>query len=335
MTDAEQEPLLQSPQQQQQPKINSATFTKKESSCPSPAGGILPVGYPLYPCSNGGLRGSFSSFSTASSTNDNHEEQQQEQQHPGQSRPPLFSPLELPDPTSSQVLLSPTSPVRQSPASALPPLAEGEDLALSPKEELKIVEEEKEQAEEKAEETPEVKIEPETTKQEEPPKEEEKNEEQQRNNGEVEEEEEEMPVNPDLEKPSPPRAGAPRVFSNPFDLSDEDSAPISPEDDLSPVHVFETSVEDIFGEGEREAEAQKGTGRRQNGKEGTFVRKKAGQQQSPASSPEREDGGKVGEEEWNPAAQDEEDEDGRSPLESGMDYEQLMAYFESLKESTA
>ena len=51
-------------------------------------------------------------------------------------------------------------------------------------------------------------------------------------------------MNPDIDRPSPPRAGASRLFENPFDLTDEDSAPVEPKK-LSPSHVFEsTSLED-------------------------------------------------------------------------------------------
>ncbi len=59
---------------------------------------------------------------------------------------------------------------------------------------------------------------------------------------EVEQEEEEL--NPDLERPSPPRQGAPRLFDNPFEISDQDSVPLEPEKTLSPSGVFEsTSLE--------------------------------------------------------------------------------------------
>ena len=51
-------------------------------------------------------------------------------------------------------------------------------------------------------------------------------------------------LNPDIDRPSPPRAGAARLFENPFDLTDEDSVPVEPKK-LSPSHVFEsTSLED-------------------------------------------------------------------------------------------
>lgn len=51
--------------------------------------------------------------------------------------------------------------------------------------------------------------------------------------------------NPDIYRPSPPRTGASRLFENPFDLTDEDSAPVEVPKKLSPSHVFEsTSLED-------------------------------------------------------------------------------------------
>ncbi len=134
-------------------------------------------------------------------------------------------------------------------------------------------------------------------------------------NAEEEEDDDDFPLNPDLEKPSPPRAGAPRIFSNPFEISDEESAPLSPEDDLSPVHVFETSEEGVFEKQDQKDEAG-------NNKTGTF-------RKSPASTPTEEEEKKVEEND------DEEELQKQSPLEAGMDYEQLMAYFESLKESTA
>jgi len=52
--------------------------------------------------------------------------------------------------------------------------------------------------------------------------------------------EEYEPLNPDIDRPSPPRAGASRLFENPFDLTDEDSKPVEPKK-LSPSHVFESN----------------------------------------------------------------------------------------------
>ncbi len=49
------------------------------------------------------------------------------------------------------------------------------------------------------------------------------------------------PLNPDIDRPSPPRQGALRVFENPFEVSDEDSIPLTSEK-LSPSHVFESST---------------------------------------------------------------------------------------------
>merc|ERR1712024_360271 len=49
-------------------------------------------------------------------------------------------------------------------------------------------------------------------------------------------------MNPDIDRPSPPRAGASRLFENPFDLTDEDSAPVEVPQKLSPSHVFESTT---------------------------------------------------------------------------------------------
>ena len=49
-------------------------------------------------------------------------------------------------------------------------------------------------------------------------------------------------LNPDIHRPSPPRTGASRLFENPFDLTDEDSAPVEVPQKLSPSHVFESTT---------------------------------------------------------------------------------------------
>ena len=49
-----------------------------------------------------------------------------------------------------------------------------------------------------------------------------------------------FPLNPDIDRPSPPRQGAARIFENPFDVNDEDAVPVNP-DKLSPSHIFESS----------------------------------------------------------------------------------------------
>ena len=61
----------------------------------------------------------------------------------------------------------------------------------------------------------------------------------------AEEDPEEEFSNPEIYKPSPPRAGAQRLFMNPFYCTDEESAPMDPAEKLSPSHVFEsTSLEE-------------------------------------------------------------------------------------------
>lgn len=50
-----------------------------------------------------------------------------------------------------------------------------------------------------------------------------------------------VPLNPDIDRPSPPRQGSSRIFENPFELNDEETHPVTPEK-LSPSHVFESST---------------------------------------------------------------------------------------------
>ena len=61
-----------------------------------------------------------------------------------------------------------------------------------------------------------------------------------------------IPLNPDIDKPSPPRLGKakddgntqeqPSFCGNPFELSDEETCPVEPEKKLSPSHVFESTT---------------------------------------------------------------------------------------------
>lgn len=140
------------------PQINTATYTKKVADlnhrC-TPTG-ILPVGYPLF-----------------LPTNED-----------------VMSPVKtLPDPSQlDEHKLG--APLRQSPASALPPLLNNEAMQAS------------------------------------------KN---------IEAEDDFEFSNPDIYRPSPPRTGASRLFENPFDLTDEDSAPVEVPKKLSPSHVFEST----------------------------------------------------------------------------------------------
>ena len=102
-----------------------------------------------------------------------------------------LSPLELlPDPTDLD--MDPVAPLRQSPASALPPgaIEDQEPGCVSPTASFR---------------------------------------------GEYE------PLNPDIDRPSPPRQGSSRIFENPFEVTDEEAHPVTPEN-LSPSHVFESTT---------------------------------------------------------------------------------------------
>lgn len=219
-----------------------------------------------------------------------------------------LSPLDLlPDPTGLEMMnmASPVGPPpRQSPASALPPMdmletVEPEDLE-SPR-------------------------------------------------GEYE------PLNPDIDRPSPPRTGAPRLFENPFDLSDEESAPVEPEK-LSPSHVFEsTSLEESLLYRQNVEENERPTTTRGVLDSRTFVIKRSPTSSSNGSSrktsPSSEGPAalatspiediKLGEDaisllsETNEDLQTEDLNEEEVSVAMGMDYDNLMAYFENLKESTA
>merc|ERR1719216_657548 len=62
--------------------------------------------------------------------------------------------------------------------------------------------------------------------------------------------EDDIPLNPDIDKPSPPRLGKCKENTNeveafcrnPFELSDEETCPVEPEKKLSPSHVFESTT---------------------------------------------------------------------------------------------
>merc|ERR550539_811253 len=62
--------------------------------------------------------------------------------------------------------------------------------------------------------------------------------------------EDDIPLNPDIDKPSPPRLGKCKenrsedeaLCRNPFELSDEETFPVEPEKKLSPSHVFESTT---------------------------------------------------------------------------------------------
>ena len=179
------------------------------------------------------------------------------------ARPKTLSPLEsqLASPPGSAVTGSPVQ-LRQSPASALPPLEHEHhpETYDSPLQQMESSAVEFEQSEE----------------------------------------DDEFLQNPALDLPSPPRLGAPlpRVFPNPFEVCDDESRPIEPEKTLSPNHIFEAKNDDT----EDSIEA---------------IFEKASQ---------------ALEEKKQKLKEEEEEEDN---LTVGMDYEQLMSYFECLKESNA
>ena len=160
-------------------------------------------------------------------------------------------------------------------------------------------------------------------------------------------------LNPDIYRPSPPRTGASRLFENPFDLTDEDSAPVNVPNKLSPSHVFEsTSLEQVLIEAAEMASQTSSYSapsmRPLDSR--TFVIKRSSKSSSKASSktsskassPSSEDVTNISdlpEFNTNVTAQDDLElgaEANEVPEdEVGMDYDNLMAYFESLKESTA
>ena len=235
------------------PQVNTATYTKKIADLNSRASppGILPVGYPVF--------------------------------LPEEDLSPY-----LPDPSSMDSL---RAPLRQSPASALPPV---------------LVESTHEAVEAVTEATNETEAEHKSVKQE---------------NFEY--------LNPDIHRPSPPRAGAPRLFENPFELTDEDSAPVEPQK-LSPSHVFEsTSLEDSLLLLEAKAATPMSEKRPLDTR--TFVIRRSSRSPSEikAVTPEQESVS-LDEIPLGAEAADEE-----STVEHDMDYDNLMAYFENLKESNA
>ena len=232
------------------PQVNTATYTKKIADLNNRASppGILPVGYPVF--------------------------------LPEEDLSPY-----LPDPSSMDSL---RAPLRQSPASALPPVLVEAARACETVE------------------VPEAKPEAENI---------------------IHEKYEYL--NPDIHRPSPPRAGAPRLFENPFELTDEDSAPVEPQE-LSPSHVFEsTSLEDSLLLLEAKAATPMSEKRPLDTR--TFVIRRSSRSPSEikAVTPEQES---VSDTEIPLGA---EAADEESNVEHDMDYDNLMAYFENLKESNA
>lgn len=130
-------------------------------------------------------------------------------------------------------------------------------------------------------------------------------------------------LNPDIYRPSPPRAGAARLFENPFDLTDEDSAPVEVPKKLSPSHVFEsTSLEESLLS-EQPPKSQFDTR--------TFVIRKSSAAQESSSCNTSLNVESI---EEDPII-DEVPMGAEANDDNMMDYDNLMAYFENLKESTA
>ena len=165
------------------------------------------------------------------------------------------------------------------------------------------------------------------------------------------------PINPDIHRPSPPRAGAARLFENPFELTDEDSAPVEPKK-LTPSHIFESaSLEESLLLMEAAEKAVVGRSPASYSEQDftsamvrsfdprTFVIRRS----SPASLACSSNESKPSTPSQDPIeAIDLPDNDGlpvgAEASEAGlvgdevameMDYDNLMAYFENLKESTA
>ena len=240
------------------PQVNSATYTKKVADLNSRATppGILPVGYPVF--------------------------------LPEEDLSPY-----LPDPSSMDSL---RAPLRQSPASALPPVL----VEASEEEEVNEVEVEK--VERHRSPAPQL------------------------------QNDADYYSNPDIHRPSPPRAGAPRLFENPFELTDDDSAPVEPKK-LSPSHVFEsTSLEDSLLLLEAKAATPMSEKRPLDTRTFVIRRSRSSEMNKAAQTPPSEQpDGTLEQSEEIPLGAEAADE----AEEHDMDYDNLMAYFENLKESNA
>eukprot|EP00092_Neocalanus_flemingeri_P018939 GFUD01020515.1.p1 GENE.GFUD01020515.1~~GFUD01020515.1.p1 ORF type:complete len:1459 (-),score=271.45 GFUD01020515.1:1899-6275(-) len=188
------------------PSVNSATYTRKKPVIPS-HGDILPVGFPVF-CSDVGDPGlptetyfcesGFQNPWEALHLHKNYSGDQSGATHQFFEDEDLSSSAaarlhldlrEEPPPYDFEQPL-----LRQSPASALPPYPADENYIITPEHIRKP-------------------------------------------RGEY------IPLNPDINKPNPPRLGACKVFSDPFNVSDDDAPPV-PRELLSPSHIF-SSVEDV------------------------------------------------------------------------------------------
>ena len=188
------------------PSVNSATYTRKKPVIPS-HGDILPVGFPVF-CSNVGDPSlPTESYFYESGFQNPWEALHLHQNHPGNqsdTRHQFFEDEDLSSSAATRLHLDLREEpppydfeqplLRQSPASALPPYPADENYIITPEHIRKP-------------------------------------------RGEY------IPLNPDINKPNPPRLGACKVFSDPFNVSDDDAPPV-PRELLSPSHIF-SSVEDV------------------------------------------------------------------------------------------
>ena len=157
-----------------------------------------------------------------------------------------------------------------------------------------------------------------------------------------------IPLNPDIDKPHPPRKGASKMFPDPFNVSDDEAPPVTREL-LSPSHVF-SSVEDISRQF-----AEAATRGQESETDNCSMTDLSGAEDNCSSVCSADSGELEMEEETSPRgslsrraphSQGPETVDNASldnsrpgdlsavPLGS-LDYEHLMNYFESLKESAA
>lgn len=188
------------------PSVNSATYTRKKPVIPS-HGDVLPVGFPVF-CSNVGdpsmskntffCESGFQNPWEALHLSKNNSGNQSDMGHQYfddedlSSSPATRLHLDLTEEPPPYDFEQPL--LRQSPASALPPYPADETYIITPEHIRKP-------------------------------------------RGEY------IPLNPDINKPNPPRIGASKVFSDPFNVSDDDAPPV-PRELLSPSHIF-SSVEDL------------------------------------------------------------------------------------------
>ena len=172
-----------------------------------------------------------------------------------------------------------------------------------------------------------------------------------------------IPLNPDINKPSPPRLGARKVFSDPFNITDSDAPPVST-DQLSPSHIF-SSLEELHREvaGRQEEEERVSETEEEREEEDMSATDMSGQEEEEEDNDNCSSVCSVNSEELErdllPDPSEEQASSHSSAVVSptgslsrpgvennnpanldsvalgSLDYEHLMNYFESLKESSA